>query len=631
MAYVINKTNGLKLTSVEDGAINSTACDLVLIGKNYASYGQTINQNLVKLLENFANTTQPAKPLIGQIWYDTLNKRLKYYSGSQFKGVPTIESSSSAPASPAKGDLWYDETVKKLFYYNGSSFKLIGPQYSEAEAESGWFPALVTAQTLGSQYVLRNYIQSYGSPEGSREQIAVSSAIPFIPSISDPDFPKIKRGITLSGADSTTGESWDGVTLPEGAVLWGTAAHALRLGDYAAADYVLYSNPTFGSTVYINSNNGLNINTDNLKFFVNTATSVSLITSNLPTLRLSVTSGGNLRDVLNVDATSGLALLPNEAGAATNIGSATKRFNIVYANNFIGNLTGNISGNLSGTATTATTAGGWTTPRNLTLTGDVSGTVAFDGTADATMTTSVTNVSNALTANRWSSIRTVTFSGGDISGNFNIDGSANVSGVVLTVNPNSIAMGTDTTGAYVASAATQGWGVTGSVNAEAGIFNVVLASTSSNIIRTLVYRDGDGNFQAGTISATSTNALYADLAEKYLPDADYEPGTVLMIGGEKEVTVCNTYSSDKVAGVVSTRPGYTLNSDLEGGVLIALKGRVPCKIKGPVAKGDILVSSNFTGHAEKRRHGQRTDPLAVIGRALQDFENTGTGIIEIMV
>ena len=60
MAYVINKTNGLKLTSVEDGAINSTACDLVLIGKNYASYGQTINQNLVKLLENFANTTQPA-------------------------------------------------------------------------------------------------------------------------------------------------------------------------------------------------------------------------------------------------------------------------------------------------------------------------------------------------------------------------------------------------------------------------------------------------------------------------------------------------------------------------------------------------------------------------------------------
>jgi hypothetical protein len=85
-----------------------------------------------------------------------------------------------------------------------------------------------------------------------------------------------------------------------------------------------------------------------------------------------------------------------------------------------------------------------------------------------------------------------------------------------------------------------------------------------------------------------------------------------------------------IAGIISTNPAYTMNDALEGGTYIALKGRVPCKVKGPVKKGDVLVSSSTPGHAEVRKYGHRTNPLAVLGKALQDFDGE-TGIIEVMV
>jgi hypothetical protein len=85
-----------------------------------------------------------------------------------------------------------------------------------------------------------------------------------------------------------------------------------------------------------------------------------------------------------------------------------------------------------------------------------------------------------------------------------------------------------------------------------------------------------------------------------------------------------------VVGIVSTNPAYLMNSELAGGVAIALKGRVPCKVKGPISRGDILVSSNVPGHAEARRHGHKTNPYAVLGKALQDFDGE-IGVIEVMV
>ena len=138
-----------------------------------------------------------------------------------------------------------------------------------------------------------------------------------------------------------------------------------------------------------------------------------------------------------------------------------------------------------------------------------------------------------------------------------------------------------------------------------------------------------GSILATFFSGTATAANYADLAEKYLPDADYEVGTVVMIGGEKEVTIATLYGTETVAGIVSTKPAYMLNSEAgtdETHPYIALKGRVPCKVIGAVKKGQRLVASN-NGHAVA------AVPHAndVFAMALESSAETGSKIIEVLV
>jgi len=174
MAYIINKTNGLKLTSVDDGSVSSSACDLTLIGKNYAGYGQVVNQNFVKLLENFANSKQPTSPLVGQIWYDTTNKKIKFFNGTEFKGLPVLESSQAEPTTLRAGDFWYNESLKKLYYYNGSAYTLIGPQYSDLAGNSTITPVVLKDTDGFSHYVLSHQIQSYSDPT-SISTVAISS------------------------------------------------------------------------------------------------------------------------------------------------------------------------------------------------------------------------------------------------------------------------------------------------------------------------------------------------------------------------------------------------------------------------------------------------------------------------
>jgi len=126
----------------------------------------------------------------------------------------------------------------------------------------------------------------------------------------------------------------------------------------------------------------------------------------------------------------------------------------------------------------------------------------------------------------------------------------------------------------------------------------------------------------------SVNANYADLAEKYVADAAYAPGTVLMFGGDKEVTECAHDMCSRVAGVVSTNPAYLMNSGLEGEhtVELALTGRVPTKVRGPIQKGDLMVSAG-DGHARAETLPQVG---TVIGKALEDF-NGDAGVIEVVV
>jgi len=135
---------------------------------------------------------------------------------------------------------------------------------------------------------------------------------------------------------------------------------------------------------------------------------------------------------------------------------------------------------------------------------------------------------------------------------------------------------------------------------------------------------------SGTITGTVTAAQYADLAEKYTADAEYSPGTVMVFGGDNEITQSTSTHDAKIAGIISTDPAFIMNNDLENSVLLGLTGRVPCKVKGPIAKGDMVTSSNIPGVACRLNTAQYTLGC-VLGKALEDYDSNTEGVIEVVV
>ena len=212
-----------------------------------------------------------------------------------------------------------------------------------------------------------------------------------------------------------------------------------------------------------------------------------------------------------------------------------------------------------------------------------------------------------------------------------LTGNADTCTTASAVAANSVALGTDTTGNYVATGAVSGTGLSGSSSSEGGTFTVTSNATSANTASTIIARDGSGNFTANVATLTATAARYADLAERYTADADYEPGTVVELGGEQEVTQTTRPISVAIAGIVSTDPAYLMNADLTDGISVALIGRVPCKVIGTIHKGDILVSSLTPGHAEAHRDIHSPPAGSVIGKAIESKSNDGSGVIEVLV
>ena len=174
-----------------------------------------------------------------------------------------------------------------------------------------------------------------------------------------------------------------------------------------------------------------------------------------------------------------------------------------------------------------------------------------------------------------------------------------------------------------------GLAVTGAISAT-----TTLTVNSSNGVTAIINGGSSGTGNIGTsgttfntVFAKATTAQYADLAENYSGDVVYEPGTVVHFGGSQEVTLCDEDMCRRVAGVVSTNPAYLMNSHLRGiATPVALQGRVPCKVRGPVRQGDMMVSAGG-GYARAE-----ANPVmgSVIGKALANFDGAD-GVIEVVV
>ena len=154
-------------------------------------------------------------------------------------------------------------------------------------------------------------------------------------------------------------------------------------------------------------------------------------------------------------------------------------------------------------------------------------------------------------------------------------------------------------------------------------------ANTAAIANTIALRDSGGNLTAINFIGIASSAKYADLAEKYVADTAYRPGTVVVFGGDQEITITNVDHDTRVAGVISTNPAYLMNSESPG-LPVALTGRVPCYVLGPVDKGDILVTSQFAGVAQ-RMIKDRFQPGSVIGKSLGHIGHSEIVVIEIVV
>lgn len=594
MAYQIDRFNGTFLANVEDGSIESNVSDLRFVGKNYAGYGEVQNENFLHLLENFANTTPPPRVLSGQIWYDSGEKKLKFYDGTRFRLAGGAEIGATAPAGLSVGEFWFDTSAKQLYTWSGTEYILIGPEASPELGAAGALPQVVK-DTLNNNHTILKLIAG-GKTIAVLNQDEEFTLNPSQTPIED--FSLIKKGITLAKTNSS------GVT-SDGFYYWGTASNADRLGG-VAANLFLRSDilQPFQSTVFFNDD-GFQVGNGNdllVRVENNDEVVIENRLNNPITVRIS--DSGIIDYDVAVFTNTGLR--PGD-DATFDLGTTLLKWRQVHASNFFGSVNGNVTGNVTGS-----------------IRGDLLATADGQKIIDAATKQigySSANILGVLT--------------GSVIGN--VDGTAtNASRLTNFVPSITIPSFADKTSVPVRDNlgfiyATQFVGTTD--KADRIRINDAAVDTDPNyrtakvqpIGNSIAARNGDGDLLANLFQGTATTARYADLAEKYLADKDYEVGTVVAVGGEKEVTACQF--SSRAIGVVSANPAYMMNSELEGGTYIALKGRVPVKVIGSIRKGDRLVASD-NGCAIHASFHQHSDVFAI---ALESSEDTGVKLVEAVI
>ena len=160
MAYTINLTDGTIFATIADGTIN-TSSSMTLVGKNYAGYGEFLDENFIHLLENSSNSTAPGAPLTGQIWWNNSSNILNVYTGSTWKRIGGATSSASAPsgATSESGDLWYDSTNAQLKVYTGTAWLLVGPAFTAGTGTTGAIVDTIVDNTSVSHVVIKFYVE----------------------------------------------------------------------------------------------------------------------------------------------------------------------------------------------------------------------------------------------------------------------------------------------------------------------------------------------------------------------------------------------------------------------------------------------------------------------------------------
>ena len=578
MAYTINLTDGTVFATVNDGTVN-TASSMTLVGKNYAGYGEFLDENFIHLLENGSNTSAPVAPLTGQLWWDKTNNLLKVYNGSIFKTISAATASATQPSSNVTGDLWYDTTNQQVKVYTGASFIVVGPAFTSTEGTAGAIPETVNDNTATPHYVTGLYVA------GTRVGLVSKDATFTAAAPTSTLFPTVFKGITMSNSADTV---FAGNVRNGGNVVI-TAGGATTAIVQATGVLVTGFNSVTGNVI------GGNITTAGLVTASGNITGANIVTAGLATVSGNVI-GGNITTAGNVSAAGFVSAGGNVTGAnITTAGLITAGGNITGGNIITTALmqAANVSATANVQAGNLRTTGLVSATGNITSAANVAGTYFLGNGSQLTglsLGVSVTKFENGTSKGE------INVPNGNIA--FTVAGTANV--VVV-----------DTTTVYANVVSVQS-----------------IAKTGSNGVGNI---GSSGNY-FNQVFATATTALYADVAERFAADELLEPGTVVELGGVREITRSINDLSENVFGVISTRPAYTMNGaagDDDTHPRVAMTGRVPVKVTGYVKKGDRLVSAG-SGQARAAQPGEAT-AFNVIGRSLVDKPTPEPGTIEAIV
>lgn len=651
MAYTISKSDGSTLITLNDGLVDSQVTSINLIGKNVSNFGDAQNENFVKLLENFASSTQPRRPLEGQIWFNKLDQvfRPAIYDGFRWRPLAVlnyattatdinINSGGFAYAASRPGDLWFDSANKQLHVVTAGTTTatetvLIGPEQVTGFDTTKLVSARVLDRLNTAKPIIK--ITCDGEVIGviSKESFELAASTPI------PGFSKLGRGITFKNYSSST--------------LYTTASTDVQLyGLHEQLD------PTFvrrGVAEHIQASWFVD-NGYSLQFGTTAQSNIAWDTG---TSELKLQTSGKHR--LQTPTTSlyfdGVQLYPS--ANTVNVGSVSNKFNAVFSAEI---QTGSISATTASVFTVTATQINASKIRtaiaefdatrvntNFTATNIfgssinvTSATFGQTQIADGvfgTVSTIDATISDSLTATNYVSANTFTgqtYLATEIFTN-RINVLTTVTCANLLVNGNSVVTSNELNPSNITAQRLKGDGGTGNVQASISNTGNTIAQrgqsgelTATSIIVSNISTIGTNGTITGNWNLTSGSTLqatFADLAEKYLADQHYEPGTVLEFGGVAEVRAAED-STRRVAGIVSTNPAHILNAELQGQYVatVALLGRVPCKVRGKVQKGDMMVAAG-SGFARAEY-----SPIlgSVIGKALEDFDGV-SGVIEVVV
>ena len=300
MAYTINKTDGDVLTTITDGTLDETT-NIGLPGKAYTGYGEVLNEDLVKLLENFANSTTnaPDKPITGQLFYDTTLDQMQVYDGTQFKATAGTIVSATAPSYGSLGDLWYSTNTSQIYAYTGSVWTLIGPLNSTS---TGAYAEQITDNLGGLQNVIKL--------NSGNNLVGMISGNEFTPQTSISGFETVKKGVTLTTAISDT-------------KFQGTATNSDQLGGVAATNYLLSSgDDTTSGTLRVANDASLILGADSDIVFSQQDSDFTIrnATSNGDII-IRVNDGGITTTALTIDGETAGVIVPNILTVNTSVSS----------------------------------------------------------------------------------------------------------------------------------------------------------------------------------------------------------------------------------------------------------------------------------------------------------------------